>query len=215
MLCKNRHSGAFGAKYVSEPCLATRRVNPPPLRPPPLLRCSACLTNPAQISTVYRVVNEAVTVTYTPAAADPKNVASLLSTAPLVASHAPPGPVGGGATFLFAGVGFAVLSPLDVTLDGATLAKILGGEITAWSHPDIAALNPGGIACPDAAQRIVLYNSPVVHDRVRAPSPFAPAQFSAVVSGRVACSNGGSGSGSGVPGTSPDHSFFKWRAGGG
>eukprot|EP00667_Euglena_gracilis_P004671 EG_transcript_4701 len=50
-----------------------------------------------------------------------------------------------GYKLVFAGAGLAVISLMNVTLDGATLAGILQGDITTWLDPALAALNPWGI----------------------------------------------------------------------
>jgi len=46
------------------------------------------------------------------------------------------------------------IKPGELTLDGATIAKIFLGEITKWNDPAIAKLNPG-IKLPDLAIAIV------------------------------------------------------------
>jgi len=46
------------------------------------------------------------------------------------------------------------IKPGEVTLDGATIAKIFLGEITKWNDPAIAKLNPG-VKLPDTAVAVV------------------------------------------------------------
>ena len=46
-------------------------------------------------------------------------------------------------------VATVAVTPLQVTLDGPTLAMILDGIITTWLDRRIVALNPNGILMPD------------------------------------------------------------------
>eukprot|EP00668_Euglena_longa_P025548 GGOE01031918.1.p1 GENE.GGOE01031918.1~~GGOE01031918.1.p1 ORF type:complete len:1162 (-),score=353.87 GGOE01031918.1:686-3928(-) len=95
---------------------------------------------------VYSLVDSTVNLTFTADdssgyAADTDLVRTMFSASTNSALGAPPN----GYKLIFAGAGLAVISQVNVTLNGLTLAQILQGDITTWLDPAIAALNPWGV----------------------------------------------------------------------
>eukprot|EP00667_Euglena_gracilis_P007950 EG_transcript_8032 len=121
-----------------------------------------------QLVGVYPIVHPDVTITY--AEGQPATVAEVrdaLAARDFATVRRPALSPPGTATFIFAGLGLAVISQYNVVLDAATLLGILEGDIRTWLHPALSALNPGGITDQDGAlitdanQSIVLFNGPV------------------------------------------------------
>eukprot|EP00667_Euglena_gracilis_P005206 EG_transcript_5238 len=122
------------------------------------------------VTEAYSVENDGVSVTYNPYANDDAStvqdtnlVAAAFEATTAAGLAAPPG----GVALLFAGVGVVAVSPLNVTLSGAVLARILDGSVTTWLGGAIVALNPGGILTAagtrlsDPAARIRLLRGPI------------------------------------------------------
>eukprot|EP00667_Euglena_gracilis_P003863 EG_transcript_3874 len=107
---------------------------------------------------VYSLQQSGVNLTYTPddgavQAADPALSSAAFGASIDAAAAAPPG----GYKLLLAGAGAVAITPLNVTLDGATLAQILEGTVTTWLDPAILSLNPSGVY--DATGKLITNNS--------------------------------------------------------
>eukprot|EP00667_Euglena_gracilis_P000867 EG_transcript_869 len=98
------------------------------------------------LANVYRLVDPGVNLTYT--AMDGAGLVSdsdLASTTFAATTDSTLAAPTNGYKLVFAGAGLAVISLMNVTLDGATLAGILQGDITTWLDPALTATNPSGI----------------------------------------------------------------------
>jgi phosphate transport system substrate-binding protein len=124
-----------------------------------------------QVTAVYSLQQPQVVMSYnsTDVFAAAAQVQTALAAAPFVVSSvnlAQGTPVSEGVPLVLAGVGHvAITSFATLTLDVCTLANILDGAIRTWLHPDIVALNPGGLSTPtgnltDTQQAIVLLAGP-------------------------------------------------------
>eukprot|EP00667_Euglena_gracilis_P000869 EG_transcript_867 len=104
------------------------------------------------LDNIYSLVDPTVNLTYT-GDDTPGYVAdnTLVSTAFSATTNPDLGAPPNGYQLIFAGAGIAVVSQMNVTLDGRTLARILQGDITTWLDPALTALNPGGVADPTGA----------------------------------------------------------------
>eukprot|EP00667_Euglena_gracilis_P029990 EG_transcript_40670 len=96
----------------------------------------------------YALVNNSVVLNYTTLASDQADVSDMLQEGGFLVSTAPPvsSPAVGVYNLVLGSEAVVAVSTVaNLVLDGLTLAKILNGDITTWLHPDIVALNPGGI----------------------------------------------------------------------
>eukprot|EP00667_Euglena_gracilis_P001340 EG_transcript_1340 len=122
----------------------------------------------AHLSRVYPMFAFNTSITY-----NPRQLSSTASVAQALSSNhfavvrqSGLQPTAGTTTLLLAGISVVVVSQYNLTLDGATLARILEGDIRTWLHPDLLALNPAGIrdaagnAITDGNQSILLINGP-------------------------------------------------------
>eukprot|EP00667_Euglena_gracilis_P009111 EG_transcript_9248 len=113
----------------------------------------------------YALVNSSVTLNYTALASDQADVSAMLRAGGYVVSTASSTAAGTCSLVLGSEAVVAISTVSGLVLDGLTLAKILNGDITTWLHPDIVALNPGGLRANgkvlnNTAQRIVLLQGP-------------------------------------------------------
>eukprot|EP00668_Euglena_longa_P011104 GGOE01013477.1.p1 GENE.GGOE01013477.1~~GGOE01013477.1.p1 ORF type:complete len:1165 (+),score=295.59 GGOE01013477.1:79-3495(+) len=136
-----------------------------------------------KLVSVYPIVHPDVSVQYTEGElGTATQVAETLTANDFVTVHDRGLSPKGTATFIFAGIGLAVISQYNVMLDMDTLLGILEGDIQTWLHPALQALNPDGItdneghAITDANQSIILFNGPAsetafFRDLMQAASP--------------------------------------------
>eukprot|EP00667_Euglena_gracilis_P002265 EG_transcript_2264 len=121
-----------------------------------------------QFQQAYALVNESVALNYTTLTSDQTDASALLQAGGFLVSAAPPTSSSTSSVYslvLGSQAVVAVSTVANLVLDGLTLAKILNGDITTWLHPDILALNHGGLRANgkvlnDTAQRIVLLQGP-------------------------------------------------------
>eukprot|EP00667_Euglena_gracilis_P003283 EG_transcript_3291 len=115
---------------------------------------------------IYRLDHPQLQMAFTVVAGDAVDLGAELDVHPFLAirSRLPP-TVNDAAVFVFAGVGWAVVSRYQLVLDGPTLAGILDGTIQTWLDPAIQALNPDGLWAADGTaltedRAISLFQSP-------------------------------------------------------
>eukprot|EP00667_Euglena_gracilis_P008413 EG_transcript_8522 len=112
----------------------------------------------------YALVNDSVALNYT--TLDGVDVSSALQSGGFVVSTSPPSSSPSVYSLVLGSEAVVAISTFPgLVLDGLTLARILNGDITTWLHPDLAALNPGGLRVNgqplnNTAQRIVLLQGP-------------------------------------------------------
>eukprot|EP00668_Euglena_longa_P004599 GGOE01005367.1.p1 GENE.GGOE01005367.1~~GGOE01005367.1.p1 ORF type:complete len:1173 (-),score=343.25 GGOE01005367.1:655-3930(-) len=108
---------------------------------------------------VYSLVDSTVNLTYTTdgSGSDADLTTTMFGASTTSTLSAPTD----GYKLIFAGAGLAVISLVNVTLDGATLAGILQGDITTWLDPALTALNPWGIR--DANGAVITNASLSIH----------------------------------------------------
>ena len=118
-----------------------------------------------ELGTIYGA-RSSIKVGYQAPVPPPAAVPGLLDAEGLVVADSPTRAVSGSPDLIFAAVGIVAVSRMKVTLNTATLARILDGTVTTWLDDAITALNPeglvdeAGVRLTDPTQPIILLQGP-------------------------------------------------------